>query len=101
LPKVYHINTGHTAFDRQYSVYSTDPSEAHALVDNEMMESMLSFKKQIGRDVVVSFVAGRCYVAIPVNENLFEPSKDPGDKESIRQHFLPFYSCSASSTSYS
>jgi len=88
LPKVYHVHTGHAAFDKQYSVYSTDPAEAHALVDADMMEHMLAFRKQIERDVVFSFVAGRCYVAIPVKENLFEPTRKPGDKENIKEHFF-------------
>jgi len=88
LPKVYHVHTGHAVFNKYYSVYSTDPEEAHALVDDVMMENMLRFRKQIERDVVFSFVAGRCYVGIPVKEDLFEPAVNLGDKENAREHFF-------------
>ena len=36
-----------------------------------------------------SFVAGRCFIAIPVTGELLEPTDyDPGDKEEIRKYFL-------------
>lgn len=88
LPGISRIRTGHADFEKEYSVYSTDVNEAAAIVTPMMMELMLNFKKQLHRDVVYSFVAGRCYVAIPISENLLEPPSDLEDKETIKEYFF-------------
>jgi len=88
LPAVSRLYTGRPEFDKQYSVYSTDVSEAAAIVTPTMMELMVNFKKQLQRDVVYSFVGGRCYVAIPITENLLEPGPDLEDREAIKEYFF-------------
>lgn len=88
FPKTVHIHTGNPLFDEYYSVYSTNPAEAHAIIDNELMNSLVSFRKQLQRNVAFSVVMGKCYVAIPVKEDLFEPSDNPDNREEIKQYFF-------------
>jgi hypothetical protein len=74
LPKVYEMQMGNDLFDKYFSVYSTNPAEARTILDDEMMTNLLQFRKQIQRKVVFSVVMGRCYVAIPISEDLLEPT---------------------------
>jgi hypothetical protein len=89
MPDVVSVNCSNGDFEKYYAVYSTDADEASAIIDAQMMQCIMDFKRQINRDIVLSFVAGICYVAIPFNENLLEPqSDDPADKEAIQQCFF-------------
>ncbi|MEP7252634.1 MAG: DUF3137 domain-containing protein [Ginsengibacter sp.] len=89
LPKVYRINSDHAAFNKNFVAYTTSPSEARSILDDEMIERIVRFKTQIKRDVRFSFVSGICYVAIEIDENLLEPSvADPGNKENIKEYFF-------------
>lgn len=88
FPKTVHINTGNASFDAVYTVYSTNPAEAHTIMNSEMMDCLLRFRNQVGRNVVMSVAMGKCYVAIPVKEDLFEPGDTPDDKEQVKQHFF-------------
>ena len=54
-----------------------------------MMECLIQFKKQLKRNIGVSIVAGKCYVAIPINEDLLEPSGfGTDDREEIKEYFF-------------
>lgn len=88
LPQTVHIHTGNALFDEYYAVYSTSPAEAHAIMNTEMMNNLIRFRNQVQRNVVLSVVLGKCYVAIPVKEDLFEPAAMPDDKEEIKKHFF-------------
>lgn len=89
LPKLYHIKVNNPVFEKNFTVYSTAPSEARAIITEEMMERMVRFKMQIKRAIRFSFVSGVCYVAIAVDEDLLEPSvAKPGDKENIKEYFF-------------
>lgn len=88
IPSIYKIQTGSEQFDKYYTVYSSYPAEAHSILSESMMQRILSFRKQINRDISISFVAGRCYVAIPFSEKLLEPVDDLADKEGIKQLFF-------------
>ena len=91
LPKVYGMNMQNPLFEEYFSVYSTDPHEARSVLTNEMMNAILKFRQQIQRAVSLSFVAGHCYVAIPIMEDLLEASdKDMEDKEEIKKYFFTF-----------
>jgi len=52
------------------------------------MRRLLEFRKQIKRKVVISFVMGHCYVAIPIEEDLLEPSDSLDDKEAVKKYFF-------------
>lgn len=89
MPEVCHLNTGSKAFDSYFTVYSSNTSESHYLLNTEMMQLLVKFRRQIKREISLSVVTGKCYVAIPIYENLFDPSaKDPGDKDTVRGYFF-------------
>lgn len=89
FPDVYYIDTKNPAFEKEFSVYSTNPAEALSLVDNELMTRLLNFKNQINRDIRMSFTGGICYVSIAINEDLFQPSvSNPDNKENVQEFFF-------------
>jgi hypothetical protein len=88
FPKVYAMQMGDEQFDKYFSVFSTNPAEARIILDCEMMNNLLQFRKQIQRKVVFSVVMGHCYVAIPIKEDLFEPTEPVGDKEEVKKYFF-------------
>ncbi|MBL0356758.1 MAG: DUF3137 domain-containing protein [Chitinophagaceae bacterium] len=89
MPQVVRVDCHNGDFEKHYAVYTTDINEASSLIDAQMMQCIMDFKRQINRDFVLSFVAGMCYVAIPINERLLEPqSGDPADKEEIQNYFF-------------
>lgn len=88
FPETRHYYTGNPAFDAAYAVYTTNSAEAAIILTAEMTNSLLHFSKQIHRAVVFSVVMGKCYVAIPVKEDLFEPTDDIEDKEEIKKYFF-------------
>ena len=76
-------------FQNHFAVYSTNPGEAGNILTAAMTERLLNFSKQVNRDIAVSFVAGRCYVAIDINEDLLEPSGfDADDREAVKKYFF-------------
>lgn len=88
LPRVHKIKTNHTEFDKQYAVYTTSSYEASLLLTHTMMDHMLLIKAKLGRNIVFSFVAGKCNIAVPFDENLLEPSRRGlRDKEEIKNYF--------------
>lgn len=89
FPDVYYVDTKNPEFENIFSVYSTNPAEAQALIDSEMMTRLINFKSQIDRDIRMSFVGGICYVSIAINEDLFQPSvSNPENKENVQEFFF-------------
>lgn len=88
FPQVYDMKMGYDLFDNYFSVCSTNPAEARTILDNDMMNRLLEFRRQIKRRVVFSVVLGKCYVAIPINEDLLEPTDPLGDKEEVKKYFF-------------
>lgn len=89
MPEVVRVDLRNGDFEKHYVVYTTDVYEASTIVSQELMAAIMNFKRQIERDITLSFVAGVCYVSIPFRENLFEPHRgDPGDKETIKNYFF-------------
>lgn len=88
FPEVYDMKMGDEMFDKYFTVCSTNPAEARAILDSDMMYCLLQFRKQIKRRVVFSVVMGKCYVAIPISEDLLEPANPVGDKEDVKKYFF-------------
>ncbi len=91
LPTVHKIKLecASADFENNFSVYSTNPSEAGSILTKAMTERFVKFKQQVDRDIAISFVAGRCYVAIAINEDLLEPSGfDTDDREEVKKYFF-------------
>lgn len=88
LPHVYRVKMQNDQFEKYFTVCSTNPAEARAILNPPMMEHMVKFRTQLGRKITFSFVAGKCYVAIPIKEDLFEPADEPDDREEIKNYFF-------------
>ncbi|MEI9955855.1 MAG: DUF3137 domain-containing protein [Ferruginibacter sp.] len=88
FPQVYDMKMHDEIFDKYFFVCSTKPDEARKILDADMMRRLLEFRKQIKRKVVFSFVMGRCYVAIPIQEDLLEPTDSLDDKEEVKKYFF-------------
>lgn len=89
MPEVVKVDCSNGDFEKHFSVYATNTYEATSIVDAQMMQCIMDFKRQINRELVLSFVAGMCYVAIPIKENLLEPQgADPADKKEIQNYFF-------------
>lgn len=88
LPGIEKFKTSNLLFNKAYAVYTTNAYEAQRLLAGEMPGHMLLLKERLKKDIVFSFVGGRCYVAIPFAEDLLEPSPNGvSDKEAIRNYF--------------
>ncbi len=88
MPEVIELHMKYEPFEKYFCACSTDPREARTILTPAMMDMLVRFRKQLGRKISFSVVAGRCYVAIPISEDLLEPSADPTDKEEIKKHFF-------------
>ena len=89
MPKVTALHFDDPDFDHYYRVSSTWPSQATEILTETMRGMMVQLRKQLGTAISFSFVAGKCYIALPLSKDLLEPSDyDPGDKEEIQKYFL-------------
>ncbi|MGC4101292.1 DUF3137 domain-containing protein [Ferruginibacter sp.] len=87
LPQVSGVAIGDPLFDQYYSMCTTMPPDAKKIIDNGIPGKLLQFRQQIKRKVVFSVVAGKCYVAIPISEDLLEPNTPAGDREEVKKYF--------------
>ncbi len=66
-------------FEKQFDVYGSDQIEARYILTTSLMERISNFYNQAARDtddkrdVYISFVDERMYIAIPFKRDLFEP----------------------------
>jgi hypothetical protein len=60
-------------FEREFVVYSQDQIEARYILSPALMKRLFEFKALTRKEVHFSFVGSRIFVAIPYNEDLFEP----------------------------
>jgi hypothetical protein len=53
-----------------------------------MLDHILLIREKLQREIVFSFVKGKCYIAVPFEENLLEPpKKGVRDKQEIKNYF--------------
>lgn len=60
-------------FEKAFVVYGTDPVEARYILSPALMQRIVAFRKKSGY-INLSFIDSNVCIAIPVRENLFEPS---------------------------
>jgi Protein of unknown function (DUF3137) len=60
------------AFERAFTVRSTDPVEARYLLSTSLMQRILAFHGNTGAKLRLGFLGGRVYVAVPLPGNLFD-----------------------------
>jgi len=76
-------------FERLFAVYGTDQVEARYILSTSLMQRIVEFKKKTRRDIRLSFINNKVYVAISYNKNLFEPKlfKTLLDFNVIREYY--------------
>jgi len=60
-------------FEKLFVVFSTDQTEARYILTPAIMESMVNIYKRYKRNMHVSFIGTRMYVALSFNQALYEP----------------------------
>lgn len=60
-------------FEKEFAVYSGDQVEARYILSTALMQRILEFKKKTRKTVRMSFIDSRVYIAISINDDLFEP----------------------------
>lgn len=91
LPDVERYTALSEDFKKHFAVYTTHHSQAQYMITSDRQQQMLELKKRTSRDIVFSFVAGKCYIALPMDEDLLEPVKgDLKNKEVYKKYFFTF-----------
>ncbi len=67
------IKLGDPEIDREFVIYSDNPTIARHVISNRFMHRLLDFRRRLEKPVHISFVDGKFYLAIEVEEDLFEP----------------------------
>lgn len=60
-------------FEKLFVVYSTDQIESRYILSLDLMRRITDFRNKLKKEVYISFVNSKVFVAIPKNKNLFEP----------------------------
>lgn len=60
-------------FEKIYAVYATDQIEARYILTPTIMEALVQIYRKYNRNLHLSFIGSRVYVAMSFNQNLFEP----------------------------
>jgi len=88
LPDVQRMAVRNEKFNDHYVVYTNHASQASLILSDSMQEHMLLIKTKLEKEIVFSFVRGRCYIAVPFEENLLEPTRNGlRDKQEVKNYF--------------
>lgn len=60
-------------FSNLFVVYGNDQVEARYILSTSLMEKLVRFRKKARRNIYVSFVESKIYIAVEYAEDLFEP----------------------------
>jgi hypothetical protein len=76
-------------FEHEFVVYSQDQVEARYILSTSLMERIVRFKTRTRKDISLSFVGSKVFVAITHTEDMFEPRlfRTLLDFEAIREYF--------------
>ena len=61
-------------FEKRFIVYSNDQVEARYILTPSFMERAVKLQEMMGKGVCFSFIDTNIYVAVPIKDDLFEPS---------------------------
>lgn len=61
-------------FEKLFVVYSDDQIEARYILSMSLMKRIVDFKNKTKKQIYLSFVGNKIFVAVPYTRNLFEPS---------------------------
>ena len=88
MPQVTNIHFADIDFEEQFRVCSTSPSQANEILTAGIRNNMLRINRALKGQASFSFVAGHCFIAIPIPADLLEPTEyDPGDKIEMKKYF--------------
>lgn len=68
------VKLENSEFSKHFNVYSQDQVESRYILSTSLIEKLLKFRHQAHRNIYVSFVDDRIYIAIEYPEGLFEPN---------------------------
>ncbi|MFC1808660.1 DUF3137 domain-containing protein [Candidatus Omnitrophota bacterium] len=60
-------------FEKMFAVYGNDQIEARYILSTSLMKRIVDFKKKSRRNIYLSFIASKVFVAVSYHKNLFEP----------------------------
>ena len=60
-------------FEKSFVVYSSDQTEARYILSSSLMKRILDYKIKSRKNIQLSFVSSRLFVAVPYGKDLFEP----------------------------
>lgn len=87
MPYVDDVAISDPYFERFFRICSTNVYEASMILDNLSITKIAGLIERLNRPVSISFVAGRCYVAIAFDRDLFGPGDMiPGDKTETKKY---------------
>ena len=87
------IKTEYPLFEREFSVFGSDPVEAMYILTPALMQRMLDFKEKVNGEVHFSFIRSRMFAAIEGKNHIFYPPlREQVKKEHLEQwnHSLEF-----------
>jgi hypothetical protein len=67
------LTIDHPAFEREFTIHTSDESEARALLTPALTETLLALRQQAAQPVFLAFKGRRAYVAVHYGRTLFEP----------------------------
>lgn len=84
-----HIKLDHVAFEKYFVVYGNDPIESRYILSPSLMEKIVEFRHKINKNISLSFINSKIYIAIPYTKPLFEPilSRSLLDFSYIKEYF--------------
>jgi len=62
------------AFNKEFTVYSTDQVESRYILSTSFMQRLLSYRQKLKRKISISFAHDKMFLTIPHYINLFEPA---------------------------
>ena len=60
-------------FEKSFVVYSSDQTEARYILSSSLMKRILDYKIKSKKNIQLSFISSRLFVAVPYGKDLFEP----------------------------
>ena len=61
-------------FESRFAVYTTDQVEARYILSPALMTHIVNLTNRFGRDIQLSFVNSKVYIALQTSQNFFNPS---------------------------
>ena len=68
------VKMDNSEFEKNFVVYGSDQIESRYILTHSMMQRVLDYKKKVGKNISLSFIDEKLYIAIHYNEDLFEPT---------------------------